>query len=161
MRSIDDVWVTIKKHEGELFRQVRGGEFRYTVVGSALVPDRTNQNIPRTHFEKALGLMPLSSTVPLQDLRGPSYIYAILMDRRISSVPITAAPKKAPAFAAEGSQRWLQIAVARAPGLLDDALRRAGAISADDSVEWKCPLETSGFVEYRDEEVLRCLGIQS
>jgi hypothetical protein len=160
MRSIDDVWASIKKHEGEVFRQVRGGEFKYTVVGSSVVPDRTNQTIPRAHFEKALRLMPLSSTVPVQDLRGPSYIYAILMDGRIHGAAGGKSGKGA-SFAAAGSQRWLQIAVARSPALLDESLRRAGAINTDDSVDWKCPVEAQGFVEYRDEEVLRCLGIKA
>lgn len=64
-------------------------------------------------------------------------------------------------FAAAGSQRWLQIAIARAPELLNKALRRAGAIDEDDSVEWKSPLASKQFREYRDREVLRCLGEKS
>ena len=63
-------------------------------------------------------------------------------------------------FASAGSQRWLQIAVARAPDLLDKSLRRARAIDEDDSVEWKSPLQADGFVEYRDGEVLRHLGVE-
>ena len=62
-------------------------------------------------------------------------------------------------YASAGSQRWLQIAVQEAPGLLDDALRKSGAIEAGDSVDWKSPLRTDQFAEYRDGEVLRCLGI--
>lgn len=62
-------------------------------------------------------------------------------------------------FAAAGSQRWLQIAVARAPDLLDIALRAAGAIGESDSVQWVSPLAHDGFVEYRDGEVLRRLRI--
>ena len=62
-------------------------------------------------------------------------------------------------FATAGSQRWLQIAVHRSPSLLDEALRQAGAIDADDSVVWKSPLRSNNFVEYRDSEVLRCLGV--
>lgn len=62
-------------------------------------------------------------------------------------------------FAKAGSQRWLQIAVDRAPSLLDESLHQAGAIEADDSVVWKSPLRSSDFIEYRDGEVLRCLGI--
>jgi hypothetical protein len=65
-----------------------------------------------------------------------------------------------PPFASAGSQRWLQVAVAHAPELLDQALRRSGAIAGDDSVEWKSPLEKDKFVEYRDGAVLRCLGLR-
>ncbi len=81
--SIDEVWRRIEAHAGETFRQIRGGEFMYTATSSYISPDRTSQNIPKAHFEKALELVPLSDTVQLQDLRGPSYIYALLMDRRI------------------------------------------------------------------------------
>jgi len=51
--------------------------------GNAVVPDRTNVQISKAHFMEALEHYPLSNTVPLQKLRGPSYIYAILMDKRI------------------------------------------------------------------------------
>lgn len=83
MVPLEAIWARIKACEGETFRQIRGGEFTYTVAGSAVIPDRTNQNIPRAHFEEATTLLPLSNTVPVQHLRGPSYIYAILMDSRI------------------------------------------------------------------------------
>jgi hypothetical protein len=62
-------------------------------------------------------------------------------------------------FAAAGSQRWLQIAVARQPELIDQALRRTGAIDQDDSVLWKSPVAADYFAEYRDGEVLRALGV--
>jgi hypothetical protein len=45
--------------------------------------DRTKQNIAKAHFAEALAYVPLRNTVPVQHLRGPSYIYAILMDERI------------------------------------------------------------------------------
>jgi hypothetical protein len=62
-------------------------------------------------------------------------------------------------FATAGSQRWLQVAIACAPQLLDESLRRAGAIDQDDAVSWKSPLGKDDFAEYRDAEVLRCLGV--
>ena len=34
-------------------------------------------------MEEAAALVPLANTVPVQHLRAPSYIYAILMDPRI------------------------------------------------------------------------------
>ncbi len=81
--NVDEVWRRIEAHTGRTFRQIRGGEFTYTATSSYISPDRTHQNIPKAHFEKALAMVPLSDTVPLHDLRGPSYIYAVLMDRRI------------------------------------------------------------------------------
>lgn len=83
MISIDTVWARITARAGEQFRQIRGKSFTYEVRGSSVVPEGINQNIPRADFEKALELLPLDNTVPVQNLRGPSYIYAILMDTRI------------------------------------------------------------------------------
>ena len=80
---IDTVWARIRASAGEQFYQIRGKAFTYEVQGSSVKPEGVNQNIPRSHFEDALELVPLESTVPVQHLRGPSYIYAILMDQRI------------------------------------------------------------------------------
>jgi len=77
------VWGRILAHAGETFTQIRGGVFTYVVEGSYLHLDRTNQAIPRKHIDEALDLVPLANTVPVQHLRAPSYIYAILMDDRI------------------------------------------------------------------------------
>jgi hypothetical protein len=66
---------------------------------------------------------------------------------------------KAPQFASAGSQRWLQIAVSRAPQLLDAAFRECGAIQSDESLGWCSPLELTQFIEYRDERALEMLGI--
>lgn len=81
--GVEVVWSRIRATAGQRFRQIRGGEFTYKVYTAHLSPDRTNQNIPKSHFAEALTLVPLPNTVPLQHLRGPSYIFAILMDKRI------------------------------------------------------------------------------
>ena len=78
-----DVWTRIRSHSGEVFRQIHGGEFTYVAHDGYVEPDRTRQNLPRSHFEKAFELVPLEDTKSVQHLRGPSYLYAILMDRRI------------------------------------------------------------------------------
>jgi hypothetical protein len=83
MPKIDDVWERIVAHGGETFHQIRGGEFTYAVKGQHLRLSRTNQNVPRSHVEEALALVPLDNTVAVQHLRAPSYIFAILMDERI------------------------------------------------------------------------------
>ena len=81
--GINRIWQRIMAHEGELFHQIRGGEFKYEVSGASIRPDRTNRLIPRSDFGTALQFVPLPSTAPLQALQGPSYIFAILMDPRI------------------------------------------------------------------------------
>ena len=81
--NIDIVWRRITELEGEEFQQIRGARFTYTITGNALVPNRTNRQLPRSQFGKALDFMPVENTVPLQHLQGPSYLYAILMDPRV------------------------------------------------------------------------------
>lgn len=81
--SFAEVWARIEAHAGETFAQIRGGRFTYEVRSAAVWPDRTNRRLPRSDFARAFELVPLDSTVPLQQLQGPSYLYAILMDDRI------------------------------------------------------------------------------
>ena len=81
--SIDEVWKRIKHSEGQSFRLERGKQYRYEVVGNSLTPVDINRNIPRSDFAKALALLPLEGPALVQHLQGPSYIYSILMDRRI------------------------------------------------------------------------------
>jgi hypothetical protein len=58
-----------------------------------------------------------------------------------------------------GSQRLLQIAVNKYPDLLEDGLRRAGAIGDTESVSWTSPLKAEGFKEFRDSAALEKLGV--
>jgi hypothetical protein len=80
MRTFQTVWTRIEANAGQTFHQIRGGAFTYRVYGGSVRPDRTNRLIPKSNFEKALALVPLASTAPVQRLQGPSFIYAILMD---------------------------------------------------------------------------------
>ncbi len=81
--DIDRVWARIQSHAGETFRQIRGREFTYEARANYLTLKQVQQNIPRNQVEQALELVPLANTMPLQQFRAPSYLYAILMDRRI------------------------------------------------------------------------------
>jgi len=83
MLDVEDIWRRVKVHAEEQFPMIRGGLLRYKVKHEHVVPDRTSQRIPKSHFLKALNFVPLPNTVPIQDLRGPSYIFAILMDQRV------------------------------------------------------------------------------
>jgi hypothetical protein len=64
-----------------------------------------------------------------------------------------------PGWATKGSQRWLQVAVNRAPEVLNRAVREAMGLEKDTAVDWLSPLEKDRFVEYRDEPALARLGI--
>jgi hypothetical protein len=83
MPDITTVWKRIEAHAGEQFHQLRGAAFTYRIKGTSVIPDRTNRQIGRSQFEKALLHVPLENTTPVQRLQGPSYLYAILMDPRI------------------------------------------------------------------------------
>lgn len=68
------------------FRQKLGKPFCYTIHGAVLNPCTTDWNIPRSHFEKAFNRTPeggLDGPGQINDLQGPSYIWAILDDPRI------------------------------------------------------------------------------
>lgn len=79
----NELWANLARHEGEEFRQIRGKAFTYTLASAGLTPSTTDWVIPKSHFAEALQLVPLESTVAVQHLYGPSYIYAVLMDPRI------------------------------------------------------------------------------
>jgi hypothetical protein len=81
--SVQELHDRLASHGGEVFTQIRGGTFHYTVDQRGLSLSRTRWTIPWSHLEEALSLVPLENTRPVQHLYGPSYIYAILNDRRI------------------------------------------------------------------------------
>jgi hypothetical protein len=80
---IDMIWETIIQHEGEIFKQIKGKEFTYTVKGNTISLNTTNRTVSKSIFEQALQFVPLENTVAINHLQAPSYIYAILMDNRI------------------------------------------------------------------------------
>jgi len=57
---------------------------------------------------------------------------------------------EAPTFAKRGSQRWLQVAVERAPELLNAPLRQSMGLKPDAEIEWLSPIRSEQFSEYRD-----------
>jgi hypothetical protein len=87
MNDIETVWERIKRHAGEDFRTVNGLPFTYVVPGNFLRVTRDgneiNRSLSRTNFERAAELMPAAGPGELKGRQGPSYTWAILMDRRI------------------------------------------------------------------------------
>ena len=84
------IWERIEAHRGEEFRTVRGEPFSYDVHGNIVIPrpqkgKATARQLPRSDFEKAWARRPLSGPKQINDLPGPSYIYGILTDPRISA----------------------------------------------------------------------------
>src|SRR5262249_46266778 len=64
--------------------QKTGRSFRYAIRGGCVVPSTTNRQLPRSHFARAYERAPLRGPGQLQDLQGPSYLFAILADSRVS-----------------------------------------------------------------------------
>ncbi|MDT0501757.1 MULTISPECIES: hypothetical protein [unclassified Halomonas] len=82
--SIQEVWVRIERHAGEKFETITGKPFTYEVLGDYLRTDRAEQDLGIREFEKALEEVPLDGPGEINDkVRGPSYIWAILHDRRV------------------------------------------------------------------------------
>lgn len=84
--NVGEIWSRLRQHEGEVFHQIRGKAFTYSLTVNGLIPSTTDWLIPKDHFARALELVPLRNTVPVQHLYGPSYIYALLMDSRIRGI---------------------------------------------------------------------------
>jgi hypothetical protein len=80
---IDTIWERITVHAGATFRTISGKPFTYGGGASSIQLGHTNQWLSRNRFEKALKRVPMENTRVVQDLRGPSFLYAILMDPRI------------------------------------------------------------------------------
>jgi len=83
MKNPETVWNRIVAHAGQPFRQLRGKEFTYSARGRTIYLHTTNRMISRTAIEKALERVPLAGPSDVSDLSAPSYIWGILMDRRI------------------------------------------------------------------------------
>lgn len=79
------IWDNVLKNEGEFFYQIKGQAFTYTAnMGKTSVKlSTTNQSITKNLLEKAAKLLPFDNTTPLQHLRAPSYLFALLKDKRI------------------------------------------------------------------------------
>ena len=58
-----------------------------------------------------------------------------------------------------GSQRLLQLAVNRRPELLLSVLKKAGVLQRRQSIEWKSPLASKDYAEYRDNIAMTELGL--
>lgn len=85
MTGFDVVWQRISALEGEVFRQRTGRPFTYVVTSGGVLPSTVNRLLGRSQFLKAYERSPLRGPGALQDLQGPSYLYAILTDPRVTA----------------------------------------------------------------------------
>ncbi len=82
--TIDDVWNRIKALEGHEFSTKTGKPFTFEIHGDIFHPSRTMYNVAKGDFRKAFELVPFDGPgVVNHVVRGPSYIWAVLHDKRI------------------------------------------------------------------------------
>lgn len=81
----DEVWRSIRELEGETFKTITGLPFEYVMDGEALIPSRTDYRLSRGNFEKAFERVPIAQPSEISAVRGPSYVWAILHDPRVSA----------------------------------------------------------------------------
>ena len=84
MRDVSEIWERIKAHQNERFVTKTKKAFTYAIEGNAFVTDRPKKYpIHVGQLAKALERVPVDGPNQLHDLRGPSYLWAILHDPRI------------------------------------------------------------------------------
>ena len=81
------VWQRIREHAGEMFETKRGMKFSYALEGDGFFPEGRNQRIDISDLEKAFGNVPCEGpshiSYGFREIRGTSYVWAVLHDRRI------------------------------------------------------------------------------
>ena len=82
MRDFEEVWKRIVENASRESRQYRRKPFTYTIKANSVYLSASNQVLGRKEFEKALERQPRKVS-DLQDLRGPSYLFAVATDDRI------------------------------------------------------------------------------
>ena len=83
--SFEEVWVRIQKRAGEAFFTKTGIRFTCGVEGDRVVLNRINYSLSKSDFMKAYSKVPMEGPSEIASLvRGPSYVWAILHDARIS-----------------------------------------------------------------------------
>jgi hypothetical protein len=92
MTSFDVVWRRIVAFAGETFHQRKGKAFTYAIAGGCVVPGITNRRLSRSQFARAYERAPLRGPGQLQDLQGPSFLFAILTDPRVAAADESAIP---------------------------------------------------------------------
>jgi hypothetical protein len=81
---MDDVWDRLRALEGKVFQTKTGRPFTFAISGDVLRVSRTEYDLSKGNFAKALEVAPFDGPGTVQNLvRGPSYVWAILHDFRV------------------------------------------------------------------------------
>ena len=80
-----EVWSRVVANVNAEFCTKRGHPFRYRLDGRTMFVDRATYRIPMSDLEAAYALVPFSGPGAVNSIcRGPSYVWAILHDERVS-----------------------------------------------------------------------------
>jgi len=82
--KFEGIWSRTLLAAGEEFLTITGKPFTYAIVRGAVVLENTARVLARSQFERAAVRASISGPGQLQDLQGPSYVFAILTDRRVA-----------------------------------------------------------------------------
>ena len=77
------LWARVKSCAGQSFYTKTGKDCSYEARDTYIILKNTRHCISKTHFAQALERMPTSRVADLRDLRGPAYVWGIMMDARI------------------------------------------------------------------------------
>lgn len=81
----EDIWNRIISHQGEIFHTKSRLEFTYRIEGNRFYSSRAEWIITKTDFIKAYKFVPIAGPGLISsDVMGPSYVWAVLHDKRIS-----------------------------------------------------------------------------
>ena len=91
--DFQSIWLNIIRCAGQEFRTITGLPFTYEVEDNYLNTNRTDYPLSKGEFKKAAAIPNLEGPGQIsQIVRGPSYVYAILTDPRITR-PVSKAAK--------------------------------------------------------------------
>ena len=83
--EFEEVWKRVVSRAGELFFTKTGLRFTFAVEEDRLTVNRIRHPISRADLARAYGLVPVEGPSGLPPgVRGPSYVWAILHDARVS-----------------------------------------------------------------------------
>jgi len=83
--EFDKIWAKIISHAGESFYTKTGIEFKYYIKDDYVITNRTSYKLHKSDFKKAFQMMPIDGPGEIGNIvRGPSYIWGILNDKRIN-----------------------------------------------------------------------------
>ena len=86
--NIEMLWKNIQLCEGEIFKTVRGVEYKYVIYNDyLLINDDKRRKITKDSLQEAITIEnPSPSKIQQENIWGPSYVCGIITDKRIQTL---------------------------------------------------------------------------